>query len=388
MVEEIATPCTEWSLNKDKETSKLFWWNSIYTISVWDSTLGIKKAHSKLSDTDVWRAFMQFQLDSVFKLCPVCRRPEGCEDMKICCYCGQTVHCVCSSEATSKQLECKEANKYFLPHLRVCHTCLEVPLEQSTLPVTRERCTARRAAQRALAIRDEYPEHLVSELDSILRKATKTNSRREDESLVSTLRQLLTCFFQPKGSSSLLTKVPRESKGGGVGVVSASTIPAFTVIGVYPGYLDPMSGEQTKLGRPVAKYALMDLNCADYFNVVFEELQGTFTPYINEPNEDETSNCAWIQETKHKEGRLSVMTTREIKEGEELLIGYGPLYPRTYTFAYDVLTFHRVESDTEAICFALWHWPSTKESDARIDCHIRYDSTDDRYYLWDSEDAR
>ncbi|EPY24630.1 hypothetical protein STCU_07084 [Strigomonas culicis] len=150
--------------------------------------------------------------------------------------------------------------------------------------------------------------------------------------------------------------------------------------------MDALSGEQAKIGRPVPKYALMDLNCADYYNDVFVEFADTFAPFINEPNESETSNCAWIQEPHRVEGRLSIISVKDIKKDEELLIGYGPLYPRSYPFRYDAYAFHPVDGYENPPCFALWYWPTTEEKDAEFVCYVGYKSGEDKYVYWKTKD--
>ncbi|KEG10414.1 hypothetical protein DQ04_03741070 [Trypanosoma grayi] len=385
MPDVVPTACCEWSLNEDEESKRYFWWNNTYSISIWNSTLKLDPPYQQLTDTDVWRAFIQFQVESVYKLCPICRQPEGNKDMKVCYCCGSTVHCGCSNEATDAQIASKPANRGFESHLCACFSCEDVPIPEIASAV-REPCDARRASIRALSIKEEYPQCVVQELLAVASAAEQPHSAAEDAKLIARLRRIVTGFFQTEASCASLTKAKRPEKGGGIGVVAAADIPAHTIIGVYPGYTDALSGEQAKLGRPIAKYALVDLNCADYFNVVFEELQDTFTPFINEPSESEESNCGWIQETKHVEGRLSVMTARDTKKGEELLIGYGPMYPRSYPYRYDAFAFHKTDSVSETTCFALWRCASVDENDTKFLYYVGYNETDDLYYLWDTVD--
>jgi hypothetical protein len=193
-------------------------------------------------------------------------------------------------------------------------------------------------------------------------------------------------FFQPGASASWLERRPSPSKGGGLGVFALCDIPRFSVVGVYPGYEDPLSGEQAKRGRPAPKYSLVDLNCADYFNRVFAEFDLCFTPFINEPTPSEKGNCAWIQEKVRQNGRLSVMTVCDIKQGEELLIGYGPLYPRDYPYAYDAYAFHTVDGYDDPACFALWHWANTDEKDAEFVCYVEYSVASNSYTYWETQD--
>ena len=184
----------------------------------------------------------------------------------------------------------------------------------------------------------------------------------------------------------MVVRKPIANKGGGFGVVAVQDIPRFSVVGVYPGYDDPLSGEHAKVGRPGPKYSLVDMNCADYFNRVFGELQKCITPFINEPLPTEQSNCAWIQETTRPEGRLSVMTVCDVKAGQELLIGYGPLYPRDYPYNYDAYAYHLVEGHSDPPCFALWHWKSLDEKESEFVCYVGYDAETDLYHYWETEE--
>ncbi|EPY35139.1 hypothetical protein AGDE_07568 [Angomonas deanei] len=281
--------------------------------------------------------------------------------MKICCYCGSTVHVSCSKVATKDQIIYKPANAGFENFLRVCYKCEGEKFTPRETP--REKDNVRRAALRALTMKDELPADTYEAIKKIAAKAEKTP---DSEDLMTELQNTVQTFFQPKKSLTFLKKASIASKAGGTGVVAAEDIPAYSIIGVYPGYPDALCGEQAKLGRPTSIYALMDLNCADYYNDVFIELQKTFTPFINEPNESERSNCAWIQEIHHVEGRLSVISIKEVKKGEELLIGYGPLYPRSYPFHYEAYAFHPVEGYEDPVCFALWYWPTKDEKDAKL----------------------
>lgn len=379
----IPTACEDWSLNIDDESTKRFWWNNTYSITLWEDTLGIDKQTETITDGDVWSKFIGLQLECAFKICSICHAPEGNDDMKVCCYCGNTVHESCSEHATPEQIMWKLANLPYKEHMRACLQCQAVEYKEGKPPQSSsEHDNALRAARRALTIADEYPAATATKLRDL---AKQTERKPNDAALLEELKSLVQSFFQSPQSLQFLRKERVASKGGGIGVVAAQDIPAFSIIGVYPGYLDFLSGEQAKCGRPVPKYALMEYNCANYFNEVFVELQSTFTPFINEPNVDEKSNCAWIQEPHRKNGRLSVICVRDIHQGEELTIGYGPIYPRTYPYCYDAYACHHIEGHAAHPCFSLWHWPTLQESDARFICYIGYSENEDRYALWKSE---
>jgi hypothetical protein len=384
--EVVPTACTDWSLNDDSDTKKQFWWNKTYSISIWNNNLKFEAPFSQITDDDVWRRFIEYQLEAVYKVCAVCKHPEGNEDLLVCCYCASTIHEGCSDVATSEQTNWKAANKGFEGKLRACVSCNDTAATAAPRPYVREVDNARRAATRALRLESEYPPTITKTLRGLEQLANAPHSDKEEERLLDSVRNAVLQYFQPGVSSSLIVKQPIKTKGNGTGVVAATDIPAFTVIGVYPGYEDPLSGEQVKIGRPGPKYSLVDLNCADYYNDVFTEFQKTTTPFVNEPNEGEKSNCAWIQEPFRPEGRLSIMNVRDIKSGEELLIGYGPLYPRDYPHAYDAYAFHTVDGYDDPPCLALWHWTSLEEKDSEFVCYIGYDKTSNSYSYWETED--
>lgn len=383
--EVVPTKCEDWSLNMDDASGMRYWWNATYSLSVWENTLDAGDAVADLTDTAVWAKYIAFQEASVYKLCPICREPEGNVDMKICCYCSATVHVECSQEAAPAQIIWKAANNGLEKILRVCLECQDVEYPKKvTSSGKHEPDNARRAAARMLTLQDELPAEAYDEMQELYTKADKVTSA--SASLMEDVKRATRDFFQSPASVQFLTKGKIATKGGGVGVVAAADIPAFVVVGVYPGYLDELSGEQAKMGRPVPKYALMDLNCANYFNEVFVEFSTTFCPFINEPCEAEVSNCAWIQEPSRPEGRLSIISVMDIKKGDELLIGYGPLYPRDYRYQYDSYAFHPVEGYEDPICYALWHWPSKDENDTKFICYLGYDKASDSYSYWESQD--
>lgn len=385
--EVVPTACGDWSLNSDSETRKMFWWNKTYSISIWNANLNLHPPYSQINDTDVWRAFLSYQQHAVYKVCSYCKQPEGNDDLMICCYCASSVHNECSVPATPEQIKWKPANNGFEHLLRACPDCEALTGENAPRPKPkRESDNARRAVKRALRLQSEYPTSVVKKLKNLEEQADAPHTQAEDETLLALIRDTLLEYFQPGNSSAMVAKANIASKGGGIGVVAKCTIPAFTVVGVYPGYEDPLSGEQVKIGRPSPKYSLVDLNCADYYNQVFTELQTTFTPFVNEPNVGECSNCAWVQEPSKPEGRLSIMTVRHIQPNEELLIGYGPLYPRDYPHAYDAFAFHSVDGYTDPPCLALWHWTSMEEKDSEFVCYIGYDKDTNTYSYWETED--
>ena len=375
----VPTKCTDWSLNIDHESQKEFWWNSPHSISIWQSNVKVADPPNATDDV-VWEAFLRYQASAVYKLCVVCNGPEQNTDCFICSKCGGTAHPDCATPPPKGAVDEKRANRLVKDKLCVCRKCSGQPAP--TKPIDRELPNARRATIRALASSSEYPAALTAQLKALLHRIEK----QEPGDHLAECARLVASHFQPKSSSSFVKKEPIASKAGGIGVVAVKAIPRFTVIGVYPGYEDPLSGEQAKCGRPGPRYSLVDLNCADYFNEVFVEFSQCFTPFINEPNENEFSNTAWIQEPHRPEGRLSVMTVRDIAEGEELLIGYGPLYPRTYPHNYDAYAYHHVDNYDDPPCFALWHWTTLEEKDAEFVLYCGYDRKTDTYTYWETEE--
>eukprot|EP00759_Apiculatamorpha_spiralis_P023910 PhF_6_TR27400/c0_g1_i1/m.40334 len=331
------------------------------------------------TDTDVWRAYLERQDTSVYKQCGICNGPQDNDDMYLCCYCGNDVHIDCSKVATPEQIAWKDANDSMVDRMRCCFTCDAVPLPDPPRKIEPREDNVRRCLWRVKLLLKEYPANLQGEIAKFETEYTRLTPEQGMEKL----QTLVALHFQPDRASFFTRKIP--NKGGGTGVIAKKFIPRFTRVGIYPGYLDVMSGEQCKLNRPTPKYSLVDMNCADYFNRVFPELKYTITPFLNEPLPTEHANCAWIQETTLPEGRLSVMTVKDIHEGDEVMIGYGPLYPRTYDYNYDAYAFHPVEGYNNPPCFALWHWTTTVENDGNLICYVGYDKEKDSYYLWEDD---
>lgn len=379
------TQCSEWSLNTDSTSGKDFWWNKNHSLSIWQENMKVPEPLGEATDESVWLAFMDFEHDTVFKQCPHCGGPDSNDDMFLCGDCGRATHMECSEAADDALIHARKANQKHARHLRHCFVCRKVDVQPPKVVATPD--GARRALWRALKVANEYPADILAELKLLSREVDKVVvGSASDRAALQRLRELMQQHFQPHRSEKWMEKRPVASKGGGTGVYATVDIPRFTVVGVYPGYEDPCSGEQGNRGRPSPKYSLVDLNCANYFNDVFTELQLTFTPFFNEPCVVEESNTAWIQESFRPNGRLSVMTVRDIKAGEELMIGYGPLYPRPYPANYDAYAFHPVDGIAGPPCFALWHWTSTDEHDGKFVCYMGYDKDTDSYTYWETED--
>ncbi|MBL4819289.1 MAG: SET domain-containing protein [Deltaproteobacteria bacterium] len=379
---EIPTKCEEWSLNENNQDSespgKRFLWNKTYSISIWADQLNLNTTEEMLDDFAVWRAFIQFQASSVYKLCAICNGPETAVDMKICCTCGATVHVECSEPCSTEQIAQKPANKEFEPYLVCCFAC-EDKMPQEKLKFDVHEDDARRAAVRTMAISDEIGPEFTTRCHVL----TNGLDLSEQEKILE-LQNINAAFFQPGNTLSWLERKMAPNKAGARGTYAAVDIPRFSIVGVYPGYEDLLIGEHIKKGRPIPIYKLRDINCADYYNRVFIEHDKCFTQFINEPNENEESNVAWIQETCHKKGRISVIAVRDIRAGEELLISYGPVYRRTYPFNYDAYALSPVDGYENPPCFALWHWKNKDKKDAEFVCYIAYDSQRNIYTYWET----
>ncbi|CCW62906.1 unnamed protein product [Phytomonas sp. EM1] len=379
----IATSCVDWSLNAEATSEDTFWWNNTFSITIFERALQVTKERyvDQITDTDVWEKYIEFQIKNVFKMCSVCSRPEGNTDMRICCNCGGTIHMECSLVATPDQIISKPANTRFKDLMCLCARCHGNTTGQGLSPQLKEADNLRRVAIRVLSLKEELPLTIYEEVSRIAQKANELSNPSQ---LMTRLKCLVRDLYQSQSSLSFLAKERISSKSSGIGVVATQNIPEFSIIGVYPGYIDMLSGEQAKYGRPFPKYALMELNCADFYNNVFEEFQDTFTPFINEPNENETSNCAWIQESNQINGRLSIISVKEIKKGEELLIGYGPIYARNYPYRYDAYAFHPVEGYDNPCCYALWHWPTLDKDNAEFVGYVGYLQHMNKYMNWES----
>lgn len=378
--------CGSWGLYRDKESGDNYWSHDIYSISLWECCLVVDRKSPTLTENDIWKAYIAFQLKNIFKVCSICHEPEGIPELKICCYCGSTCHEECSVQAEKAQIEEKPANLFFEKNMCKCFSCegIKVKPHKNIAPHDFKEVLVRKAVQRMLTL-TTLPEKSKSKLMEIRKNIENRGFEKESDMVA--VKEICRDFFQTPTSLGLVQKEKIVSKGGGVGIVAKKDIPPFTVIGHYPGYEDFLGGEQLKLGRPETKYSLLNLNCADYFNSVFPEFNDLFTPFINEPSPSEESNCGWIDEPHYSDKSLSIITVREIKAGEELLIGYGPSYPRSYEYRYDAYAFHVVENTSDPICFSFWKWTSKNEDDWSFEGYIAYCPETRTYIPWTAAES-
>jgi len=141
---------------------------------------------------------------------------------------------------------------------------------------------------------------------------------------------------------------PSSVAGAGRGVFAAANLPAATILGHYPGMLlSPMRYEQKRLACPAAaSYCwLLDdsraLDPTDARGVLLEPLPRcslgggradsllgtvpTTLALINEPGVGLDVNVV----SEQRGSTLLFGTARDIVDGEELFLDYGPLYDRS-----------------------------------------------------------
>ena len=107
-------------------------------------------------------------------------------------------------------------------------------------------------------------EEVLERLDTIY-LPSKT---RQDLSYASMneAKLILAEYFNGQNNDNFIIK---ESERGGVGLFAAKNIPAFTVVGLYPGY--PVTGSTTE-GAPIPKYILVRFNSADVNYKIYPEI--------------------------------------------------------------------------------------------------------------------
>lgn len=201
------------------------------------------------------------------------------------------------------------------------------------------------------------PDHVKGQLD-------KAQSMNE-------VSNALCSFYNGKGNEFFEIN---KSPGRGIGIFAKKDVPAHTIVGVYPGY------DQKNMnfnGKAVPKYILMHYNSADLKNNIFPEFAQCFAHLINEPSMTETPNTTWIQEPRSdiENDRMSIVTTRDIKKGEECLINYGPYYQRDYLFSK--ASYHAIPDHTNIGHFNITY-QSPEGTNTPIDT-IAYDTSTKTY---------
>lgn len=192
----VTTSCDVWSLNMESIEKKRFWWNALYSISVWEDVLNINKPTREICDDDVWSHYIAQQLSNIFKVCPICTGEEGKIDMGICCYCSSTVHVECSSSASVSQIAWKSANAPFREKMRVCFRCDDITYDQAELlSRTQTSPDLERACSRVLSIQAELPPTIMAEINKIA--AMQVTRQWRPSVVLQSLRAAVTPFFSP-----------------------------------------------------------------------------------------------------------------------------------------------------------------------------------------------
>eukprot|EP01064_Diplonema_japonicum_P027837 TRINITY_DN4135_c0_g1_i2.p1 TRINITY_DN4135_c0_g1~~TRINITY_DN4135_c0_g1_i2.p1 ORF type:complete len:337 (+),score=30.60 TRINITY_DN4135_c0_g1_i2:197-1207(+) len=301
------------------------------------------------------------------------RKGDLCQPKYVCGTCLKHCHLNCSRHCT--MVVDSTLWETYGPYLKTCVVCKDESAPRDGFVEggpTDDQMSAQAALNRLKSV--FLPHGTRSRLQAA--ETQLTNKTASDRSTLKTVSAILRDHYCP-GKHHTAFQL-RASHKGGHGIFATKFIPALTRVGIYPGYPDPNSADQCLRGRPSPKYALAEFNAADYYNVPFPELMETITPFLNEPGEGEQSNTAWLQETGDpiEHGRLSVITVRDIHEGEEVTLSYGPLYPRDYPYAYDAYSFHPAEEDngdTIPETFILWYY-SSREAEAEQKGWVKYES--------------
>lgn len=135
----------------------------------------------------------------------------------------------------------------------------------------------------------------------------------------------------------------RAIPGKGKGVVALQHVPAWTLVGPYPGRVYTADEHQA-----LKEKGLIDDEYAVEFwsgrpgeriredRVLNPRARGAFVPryaeaiapFVNEPSPSTKPNLVWVWNfPKH---RIEMWTRRDIRPGEELSICYGEYYERSY----------------------------------------------------------
>eukprot|EP01065_Artemidia_motanka_P033126 TRINITY_DN4008_c3_g1_i2.p1 TRINITY_DN4008_c3_g1~~TRINITY_DN4008_c3_g1_i2.p1 ORF type:complete len:396 (+),score=95.27 TRINITY_DN4008_c3_g1_i2:74-1261(+) len=378
-----------WSMHEAEPTDGVdntYWWCESIKVSTYVRHLEVQGAADGFdpktaTDSQLFIAMADRQIRECYKLCQVCASPaeSPSNPFFVCATCLRHCHHDCSSKC--KEVIDSAVWPVYAPYLRTCFVCggrVKEPgskfADGSSTPM---QLSARGAHNRLrsvalpIAVRES-----LSAAEALMEKAPEDAERN-----MAAVRSILRDMYCP-GGAHRYWRIGRSGKGG-EGVFAAERVPAFTRVGIMPGYPDPLAGEQTERGRPQPKYALSDINAADYYNVPFPEFRDCPAWCVNEPGVGEKSNCAWLQEPVGgpvEHGRLSVVTVKELQKGEEALLSYGPVYPRDYPYAYDAYSFHPQERAPAGV-YELWYY-SSRESEAESKGHVRLNPATGGFEEW------
>ena len=348
-----------WQRCIDKASKRKYFWNKAFDHSLWEhdleTELGVKSDSLDGDHNDrIWACYARLQNSSAFLQCSVCHRPIPKHGLEQCSLCAQVVHTQCFDRTRVACRFCIPKNNQWLSN----------PSEQSVqYPV-------QLIHNRINGLLQEFSPSLRKEFAKIKISHSRDSSRAQ-------LQSICTTHFQ-RGFSQFFIQQSRL-KNNSLGAFATAPLPKYTRVAIYPGYPDILAGNQCKYGREMPKYAVDVINCADMSNMVFEEFRMTCGPYINEPCPGETANCGWILEAPlKKRRRYSILTTRDVREGEELLIGYGPEYLRDYSYTYDQYIFIHSKEGKE-IAYDLYRWQTNELSEHVHIERVRYSAHNDSY---------
>jgi len=375
-------------VNEDKDGQGDYFYCPVVELSTWTRHLDLPPGVTPESATDaqLYCALYDRQIREAYKMCQGCASPRETfsDAFYVCGTCARHCHHSCSSACS--QVLCTEIWEQYAPYLRTCDVCAKrrEPLNVFVPGgMTSDQLSAQAAMNRLKSV--QLPHAVRDRLGALEERLV--SGRVSDADAMNDVTAMMTDHYCPRGGHRLFKLAMSKSKGG-IGVFAARFVPRLTRVGIYPGYPDPLSGEQGSRGRPTPKYALAEFNAADYYNASFPELKGCLTQFINEPGPDEGSNVAWLQEVSPtiEDGRLSIYTVRDLQEGEECTLSYGPLYPRDYPYSYDAYSFHPVSDDDGHQCkgvYALWYY-ANREAEAVCKGHVRYEEKTDTFRDCDS----
>ncbi|KNH03699.1 hypothetical protein XU18_4969 [Perkinsela sp. CCAP 1560/4] len=347
----------KWTTLLDKASDRIFLWNEAFHHSVWKKDLFSSNENADLDNGTIWGAFINAQKNSIFQQCSVCCHEINYYQGIICATCGKLAHKLCVGTAENVCRHCSPNHSKY------------VSIKSSTL----------RKSFQEVYYRIETLEPEVSNALANNSKSVASDHMTREHAKVAGLKKLVTNFFQRDFYDYCVKPIPQ--KGNTLGVLATKSIGPLTVVGRYPGYPDVFCAEHCKYGRPIPKYTLNGINCADWSNKVFEEFTQTSTPFINEPGELERANCGWILERLdgQSDNRYSIITIRKIQAKEELLIGYGPSFIRDYGFTYDHFVFLHSNHDEFPDRYDLYHWPCSIAETATFVRSIEYARKEDKY---------
>lgn len=144
-------------------------------------------------------------------------------------------------------------------------------------------------------------------------------------------------------SGEFVIKASRHDKG----CYSVGPISKTMLIGVYPGFIINERNLLQKMGtlpfetqKFVSRYLVQSklhstekskcyLDPTNKYGVIDPSFECNPVLYINEPDSDQSSNVHSVW--NYDNDRLELWSTKDIKEGNELFVSYGPSYNRDYS---------------------------------------------------------